>query len=117
MTVDDLAPAWFLPEGEKPYPGAILGTDLCAQRGKDGTYDRYCFRGEKIQITFVPFSQSGTIVDATGMPSKLFRYVDDSRTGVYDIDSMSVYIDYELAQKILQMDEQTRTQLEALGYL
>jgi hypothetical protein len=109
MTVDDLAPAWFLPEGEKPYPGVILGTDLCAHRNKDGTYHRYCFRGEKIQITFVPFSQSGTIVDATGMPSKLFRYVDDSRTGVYDIDSMSVYIDYDLAQKILQMDEQTRT--------
>ena len=41
------------------------------------------------------------------MPSKLFHYVDDSRTGVYDIDSMSVYIDYDVAQKVLLMDEQT----------
>ena len=109
MTVEDLAPAWFLPDGEKPYPGIILGTDLCAMRRQDGSYSRYCYRGEKVQVTFVPFSFSGTIKDATGMPSKLFRYVDDARTGVYDIDSMSVYIDYGLAQKVLEMGEQTRS--------
>ena len=54
----------------------------------------------------MPFSPSGKPLTATGMPSQLFRYVDDSRTGIYDIDSMSVYVDFAGLQKVLQMDAQ-----------
>ena len=52
MSLDELAAAWW----GKSYPGAILGTDLCAERKQDGSYDRFCYRGEPVQITFVPFS-------------------------------------------------------------
>ena len=51
------------------------------------------------------------------MPSKVFRYCDDVRTGVYDIDSMSVYVDFDLLQKILRMDEQTLTEEAGGGKL
>jgi lipoprotein-releasing system permease protein len=34
---------------------------------------------------------------------KSFRYVDDSRTGVYEIDSRHIYIDFELLQRLLEM--------------
>ena len=95
-------PAWL----EPALPGAVLGTDLCAKRLETGQYERYNWRGEKVSLTFVPFSPSGKPLTATGMPSQLFRYVDDSRTGIYDIDSMSVYINFDRLQKVLQMDEQ-----------
>lgn len=95
-------PDWLPPE----LPGAILGTDLCAKRLESGDYERYNWRGERISLTFVPFSPSGKPLTATGMPSQLFRYADDSRTGIYDIDSMSVYVDFERLQKVLQMDTQ-----------
>jgi lipoprotein-releasing system permease protein len=95
-------PDWVDPA----LPGAILGTDLCAKRQESGEYDRYNWRGEKVSLTFVPFSPSGKPLTATGMPSQLFRYADDSRTGIYDIDSMSVYVDFERLQKVLQMDTQ-----------
>ena len=95
-------PAWL----EPALPGAILGTDLCARRQENGEYERYNWRGEKVSLTFVPFSPGGKPLTATGMPSQLFRYADDSRTGIYDIDSMSVYIDFDGLQKVVQMDAQ-----------
>ncbi len=105
---ESLAPAWvdrgLSINGE--LPGIILGTDLCAKRLHSGEYDRYCYRGEAVQVTFVPITDTGKITDATGMPSKLFRYSDDSRTGVYDIDSVSVYLDFDRLQQILLMDKQ-----------
>jgi lipoprotein-releasing system permease protein len=110
---DDLGPTL----SGKAFPGAILGTDIFAERKSDGTYERFVSRGQEVQLTFVPFSPGGTIQDATGMPSKVFRYSDDVRTGVYDIDSMSVYIDFDMLQKILRMDEQTLTEEAGGGKL
>lgn len=100
---NSLTPAW----GGKERPGAIIGTDMLSKRLSTGGYDRFYPRGTEVQLTFVPFTPSGKISDATGMPSKLFRYVDDQRTGVYDIDSTSVYLDFSVLQPLLQMDEQT----------
>jgi len=94
------APGWY----GKDLPGAVLGTDLCAKRLKTGNYERYYERGYPVSLTFVPFTYTGKILQSgTGMPSKLVRYVDDCRTGVYDIDQMSVYLDFDLLQGILEM--------------
>ena len=57
VKAEDLAAAWYLPRGEKPFPGIILGTDLCAQRKDDASYDRFYCRGDKVQLTFVPFRE------------------------------------------------------------
>lgn len=108
----DPDPAWL----DRALPGAILGTDLCAKRLETGQYERYCWRGEQVSLTFVPFSPGGKPLTATGMPSRLYRYVDDSRTGIYDIDSMSVYVDFDVLQKVLQMDEQKLDE-ESGGYV
>ena len=95
-------PGWF----GRELHGIILGTDLCAKRQRSGRYLRYHWRSEIVQLTMVPMTDTGKIRDGMGMPSQLFRYVDDSRTGVYDIDSMSVYVDLDVLQHILEMDEQ-----------
>ncbi len=97
----DMSPAWL---GE-PRNGVILGTDICADRNDDGDYGRYYLRGEPVKLTFMPFSPEGKPETGSGMPSKDFRYVDDCRTGVYEIDVMSVYIDFDLLQHIVAMDE------------
>jgi lipoprotein-releasing system permease protein len=93
-------PKWYGPD----LPGIILGTDMCAQRNEKGEYERFHYRGEEVQLTLVPILESGQIKDATGMPSRLFRFSDDCRTGVYDIDSMASYIDFDVLQRILLMD-------------
>lgn len=76
-------------------PGAILGLDLCAYRKADGQYDRRYLKGEEITLTFVPFGQSGKLTDLTDAFSRPYRYADDVRTGVYDVDSISVYLDFD----------------------
>jgi len=107
----DPEPAWLEPE----LPGAILGTDLCASRTATGRYERYNWRGEQVSLTFVPFSPAGAPITATGMPSRLFRYVDDARTGIYDIDSMSVYVEFDLLQDVLLMAPQQLAEEEGGG--
>jgi len=110
--VESSAPAWYGAE----LPGIIIGTDMCAKRKDDASYERYYYRGYKVQVTFVPFTDTGQLWESgTGMPSKIFRYVDDSRTGVYDIDSMSIYVDFDLAQEILEMTEKEYEQELADG--
>ncbi|NLX14009.1 MAG: hypothetical protein GXY44_10205, partial [Phycisphaerales bacterium] len=92
-------PAWVGPA----LDGVILGSDLCASRDASGNYQRFYYRGEEVSVTFVPFSDTGRISDLSAH-TRTFRYVDDVRTGVYDIDSISVYLDFEELQRNLQMD-------------
>lgn len=82
----------------KALPGIIIGTDLCADRLRTGGYRRYCYRGEPVQLSLVPFSAMGQPETLTGPQNIAMRYVDDCRTGVYDVDSMSVYVDFDLLQ-------------------
>ena len=88
-------------------PGIILGRDLIARRESDGLYTRPTTlpRGWKVILTVVPISGSNTI----STPIKqFFRYSDDSRTGIYEIDSQHVYCDFELLQRLVEMDEAER---------
>ncbi len=92
-------PTWVGPARD----GVILGTDLCATRNESGKYVRHYYRGEEVSVTFVPFSDTGQLSDLSAH-SRLYRYADDVRTGVYDIDSISVYLDFNELQKNLRMD-------------
>jgi lipoprotein-releasing system permease protein len=98
-------------------PGAIIGTDMIARRLPTGEYEReYYNRGSPVTLTFVPFTDTGKPLESgTGMPSKVFRYVDDCRTGVYDIDSMSVYVDFDLLQNVLEMKAQKVSEADGGG--
>jgi lipoprotein-releasing system permease protein len=88
-------------------PGLIIGRDILAKRLPDGRYERFGQypRGCLVTVTLLPASEAGTL-DTPIKP--LFRYADDSRTGIYEIDSQHVYSDFELLQKLLHMDRAER---------
>ncbi|UCF34519.1 MAG: FtsX-like permease family protein [Phycisphaerales bacterium] len=87
------------------FPGVIVGCDLIYQRGRDGTYKRSYPRGTMMALTLVPLTASGNI-NVEGPVRVPVRYADDSRTGVYDKDSLCVYVDFEMLQHKLAMDPQ-----------
>lgn len=99
----DAVPATGPPrlEGEL-LPGLILGRDLAARRGKDGRYERYGHmpRGAVLSVTLIPATTTGTFDTPRKVP---FRLADDSRTGIYEIDSQHVYCDFDLLQQQLFM--------------
>lgn len=90
-----------------PLPGLIIGRDIIAKRLPDGKYERYGVypRGCPVTVTLLPVSESGTVDTPVKQP---FRYVDDSRTGIYEIDSEHVYCDFDLLQQLLQMNAAER---------
>ncbi|MFQ5807681.1 MAG: FtsX-like permease family protein, partial [Phycisphaerae bacterium] len=101
-----------LMEGNE-LPGIIVGRDIIAYRESDGRYTRpeSLPRGCKVLLTVTAVSGGSTI----DTPSKtVFRYADDSRTGIYEIDSQHVYCDFGLLQKLLQMDAAERVDPETL---
>ncbi len=99
-------------------PGIIVGRDLVARREKDGRYSRpeLLPRGCRVILTLVKTSISANV---DPIPIKQpFRYADDSRTGIYEIDSQHVYCDFDLLQQLLEMDEAERIDpltLETIG--
>ncbi|MBN1491716.1 MAG: FtsX-like permease family protein [Phycisphaerae bacterium] len=95
------APGWAQDE----LPGLISGIDICAKRLPDGDYERYYPRGYQVLLTLLPITPRGTLVDSSP-PKVAFRLVDDSSTGVYDIDSLSVYVDFDIIQEYLLMNAQ-----------
>jgi lipoprotein-releasing system permease protein len=93
-----------------PFPGIIFGRDIVARRMPDGKYDRRYPRGQPVTLTLSATSARGQV---DPVPIKQpFRYVDDSRTGIYEIDSQHVYCDFDLLQKLLQMQATPRVDSE-----
>lgn len=94
----DIKPRWV---GEDRH-GVIVGSDVLFERGDDGRYPRYFKKGEAFALMVLPMSEKGTVSpDAPTLP---VRYADDSRTGVYEIDSICTYIDFDYIQKKLDMN-------------
>ena len=89
------------------FPGVIVGADLLHYRRPDGNFDRYLARGAHIALTLVPLSETGNVLGEPPISIPL-RYADDSRTGIYEIDSMSAYVDFDMLQHKLAMDPQER---------
>lgn len=85
--------------------GIIVGSDLLHYRRPDGKFDRMTARGADIALILFPLSPTGNL--ASEPPVKLpLRYADDSRTGIWEIDSLCVYVDHDLLQQQLAMDAQ-----------
>ncbi|RME38976.1 MAG: ABC transporter permease [Planctomycetota bacterium] len=100
----DLGPPRY--EGDRLY-GIIVGCELLNERRPDGNFNRYVARGAQVALTLLPLSRKGT---TTGEPPVRvpLRYVDDSRTGIFEIDSTSVYVDFDMVQEALAMNAQER---------
>lgn len=88
---------------DEPLPGLIIGVEMVAGRQRDGSYERYYPKGTKAKLSVQPLTRQGDIT-ATGPIARLFRYADDSRTKIYDIDSKNVYVDFDLLQRMLGLD-------------
>lgn len=90
-----------------PLPGMIIGLDVIARKKSEGGYARPDVypRGTKITMTILPVSIGGT-ADPTPTQAA-FRYSDDSRTGIFDIDNKHVYVDFKLLQSLLVMSAET----------
>ncbi|NOX59207.1 MAG: ABC transporter permease [Planctomycetes bacterium] len=87
-------------DGE-PLPGIIMGTDVIYSKDKEGFYRRFLERGCEIILTVLPLTHRGTIAE-NPIPVAM-RNVDDSRTKVYEIDKICVYVDFKLFQRFLSM--------------
>lgn len=84
------------------FPGVIFGRDLVAVRESDGRYKRLYPRGQLAYVTLMKTNVRGNV---DPVPIKQpFRMTDDSRTGVYEIDSQHIYVDFDLLQRLLEMD-------------
>ena len=108
----DVVPGLGPPEmSGDPHDGLIIGRDILAKRLPDGRYLRYWQfpRGCQVSLAMLPWNETGT-VDTPIKP--MFRYVDDSRTGIYEIDSQHVYCEFDLLQKLLLMQATTRVDPE-----
>jgi lipoprotein-releasing system permease protein len=90
------------------WPGIILGREIVAKRGSDARYKRYYPKGYPVTVTLWATSARGQI-DPIPI-KKVFRYADDSRTGIYEIDSQHVYCDFDELQTLLQMGPAERTE-------
>lgn len=82
--------------------GVIIGTDVINERRTDGSVDRLFPIGEPLALCLLPLSDTGNIT-TEGAVTLPVRYADDSRTGVYEIDKMNVYVDFDYLQEQLRM--------------
>ena len=87
--------------------GIIVGGDLLFARNEQGNFDRFLARGADIALTLMPLSPTGNVFGEP--PTKvLLRYADDSHTGIFEIDSLHVYVDFDMLQEKLTMGPQER---------
>jgi len=102
----DLKPGF---EG-RPYPGVIVGRDTIFSRQASGEYPRREYPiGSTAILTMLPLTRGGALSQEPP-PKPAFRYVDDSRTGIHEIDSRNVYIDFDILQRLLSMAPEERSE-------
>jgi lipoprotein-releasing system permease protein len=92
--------------------GLIYGLDISglAKRNSDGSYCRFIPPYTMATLSLIPITRKGTLVDMSAPAiTQNFYMIDDSRTGVYDVDSSYIYVDFSVLQKLLYMNEQTST--------
>lgn len=85
--------------------GIIIGGDLIHDRRATGGFDRHLARGAEVALTVLPLTARGNLTgeNPTVIP---LRYADDSHTGIFEIDSQTVYVDFDMLQARLAMNPQ-----------
>lgn len=105
----------YSPKSEK-WPGMIAGTGIIdIHKDKDGKIVgreewKYLLPVKLVvmNVNSTSFTQPGATVD------RAYWFVDDSHTGMWQYDSTTVYVPFDLLQKDLGLDEQQLTS-EATG--
>lgn len=88
----------------REFPGIIIGRDILFDRRPSGEYmrsGRYPL-GTACRVALMPLTRTG-VVAQQAPPTPALRYVDDSRTGIHEIDSMKCYVGFEFLQGMLDM--------------
>jgi len=91
-------------EAEDLY-GVIIGCDVINERTKTGDYLRHYALDSEMLLTLLPMTREGT-VSGEGSTTLSLRYADDSRTRVFEIDDLCVYVDFDMLQSVLAMNPQ-----------
>lgn len=104
----DLPPSATAAPGMPPLPanGCIVGAQIgFYRRDSRGNFvHNYPDVYPKVSITVFPPSKNGNInVQATNAVTQDFTIVDDSHSGVYDVDSLDVYADFATVQLMAGM--------------
>ena len=82
--------------------GCIVGVELPYNRKSDGSFKREeDLYGSLISLTILPFKRSGAL-DVERVIYK-FILIDDSETSVFSVDAQTVYIDFDVAQRMTRM--------------
>jgi lipoprotein-releasing system permease protein len=85
-----------------PFPGLIIGRYVVADRRADGSFRRHYYKGEMVTVTVVRIGINASVDTPIKQP---FRYADDTRTGIYEIDNSHCYCDFDLLQQLLEMNQ------------
>ncbi|MHC4064547.1 MAG: ABC transporter permease, partial [Planctomycetota bacterium] len=94
-------------EEEQDLHGIIIGCDVINERTETGDYVRHFPLGSEMLLTALPMTAEG-VFRGEGSTTLSLRYADDSRTRVYEIDDICVYVDFDMIQSVLAMDPQER---------
>lgn len=86
-------------------PGIIVGFNILFVQNESGQDERFIPRGRKFVLSLLPLTRKGNL-SGEGAVTVITRMADDSRTRVYEIDDLCVYIDFDLLQEWMSMTAQ-----------
>jgi lipoprotein-releasing system permease protein len=93
------------------WPGMIVGAGVIGlKKDENGNVNRppnmyYAW----VRLTVLGLSEQSVSLDVSEKVDRAYWIVDDSRTKVWQYDSSTVYVPFDLLQKDLHMEEQTYT--------
>lgn len=93
------------------WPGMIVGAGVVGI-GKDEHGEMHRPEGlyeAHVRLTVLGQTEGDVGIDVNAKSERNYWIIDDSKTGVYQIDSNTVYVPFDRLQKDLRMDAQTTT--------
>lgn len=95
----------FNPEA-KSLPGIVLGIEVSPDNRRDAE-GQYSFENSRVDfavnLTVVPLDGSGDL--GAGTPAKSsFLIVNEYKSGLYDVDAASAFIEFDRLQRMLKME-------------
>jgi len=93
----------------KSLPGVVLGIEVSPDNRRDAE-GQYSFENSRVDfavnITVVPLDGSGDL--GAGTPAKSsFLIVNEYKSGLYDVDAASAFIEFDRLQRMLKMEATT----------
>jgi hypothetical protein len=86
-------------------PRIIFGVDIPGTTERDsltGAYTRKMPVGRQVRLTLLPIARGLSVL--TQPVDKNFTYIGDDRLGIYGIDNLHVYIEFDVLQKLVDMN-------------